>query len=118
MKHFLSVLVLAVVFSACSSQRLRYSAEVETGGSSKKFQFEKSYDVGGGIPVWCGLSAIFWGGACWYYLAMPTVSEEQRVREEGEAALKNAMRANSYSVKSFKTERVSWKEAAESARLD
>ena len=115
MKHAL-VLVTLLSFSACATQRLRYTAQFETEGAAKRFEFQKSYEVGGGIPTLCGLTAIFFGGACWYYLVMPTVPDQAQAAKDGEAALKKLLGEKPYAVKGTAVDLMGWDEAAETSK--
>jgi hypothetical protein len=62
--------------------RLQVKAPYKSAQGSGTMIYEKSYDVGGGMPLWCGLTAIFYGGACWAYLGMPFVPQEERIVKE------------------------------------
>lgn len=113
-------IVAAALFfslSACSSMRLRYGAQVESDGQEKRFTYENSYDVGGGIPTICALTAIFLGGACWYYLVMPTVPDQKKAQDDGEAALKKEMGQKLYSVKSYQVDLHGWKSEPPAAAM-
>lgn len=103
------LVILSLSFVSCSSIRLQYDADVQTkDGKAGQFHFEKSYNVGGGQPLWCGLSFIFFGGACWYYLVMPTVPEKHILEADAEAALQKKLGSSPVSTENVKIDQVSW----------
>lgn len=70
--------------------------------------YERSYDVGGGMPLWCGLSAIFYGGACWVYLAMPIVPQEQKLLKDATEELNAKLGSMDAVLESPEVRRLSW----------
>ena len=104
--------VLFSVFSACSTIRMRYDADIETAaGKTGTYRFEKSYDVSGGQSVFCGLSAIFFGGACWFYLVMPTTLQISTVTADAEKALNQDLGNNEATIQSFRVKSSGWNDA-------
>ena len=77
-----SVFLILLLALSCSTMRLQVKAPYKSAQGSGTMIYEKSYDVGGGMPLWCGLTAIFYGGACWAYLGMPFVPQEERIVKE------------------------------------
>ncbi|MFL5785604.1 MAG: hypothetical protein ACJ76H_13390 [Bacteriovoracaceae bacterium] len=74
----LSLLFFLMIFTACSTIRMQVKAPYKSSQGNGHVTYERSYPVGGGMPLWCGLTAIFYGGACWAYLGMPFVPMEER----------------------------------------
>lgn len=90
--HNLTTAVIAVafsLFSSCSSIRLRAEAPIQDESHGVGIvTFEKSYSTGS-FSALCPLTAIFFGGACWFYLTMPTTKQKEQVIYDAESALIN-----------------------------
>ena len=73
-------LILAVILlSSCSSVRLRHEALVKNKqGQHKKYVYEKSYSTGS-LPLYCGITGIFYGGYCWKYRYLPDVEMKHKL---------------------------------------
>lgn len=92
---------------------MRYDAELKTeDGRTGSYTFEKSYDISA-IPLFCGLTVIFFGGACWYYLVMPTVPQENQTHKDALKKLDELLSNSSYEVLSTHIDKMSWTEARE-----
>lgn len=110
----LAFIVLCLFMMGCSSIRMNYSADLNLeNGQEAKFSFKKSYDVSGGIPLFCGLTAIFLGGACWYYLAMPTVPQERQFEEDAKVELNKKVTKSKFTISSQKIERDGWSDKSD-----
>jgi hypothetical protein len=75
-----AVLTFAIIFfiASCSSSHLRYRAKYNTTeGKTGIVTYEHTYGVAPIYSQLCIVTGIFWGGACWYYLAMPTVNQTE-----------------------------------------
>lgn len=103
----LGAMLLATVFG-CSSMRLQYAAKIETtDGKRGKFTYEKSYNTRS-LKIWCPLTAIFYGGACWFYLVMPTTGDNEIARSDAYESLDQLIGDGKYVIKSEKLSRLSW----------
>lgn len=92
----ISLALTLVLLSSCSSIRMQYYTEIKTTeGKTAKFRYRQSYDVSPHDTL-CGLTAIFLGGACWFYLVMPTVNQQQAIREDGERELSKQLKGGKY----------------------
>ncbi|MBU6376599.1 MAG: hypothetical protein KGQ59_11425 [Bdellovibrionales bacterium] len=118
-KYFALLSVFVITLSGCSSIRLRYEGEVkDSKGRVGTVSFEKSYDISGGIPVWCGLSAIYFGGACWYYLALPSVRQKKMCREDAQAAIEKKLKTTDFTLEENLVESISWKNKTETLDIE
>ena len=81
---FISVLSAAL---GCSHMTVTYRAKVEADNKeSAQFELRKTYDSS--AMAWtCGLTAIFYGGACWFYLIKPTGGDRAMIRDEARLTL-------------------------------
>lgn len=70
--------------------------------------YERSYPVGGAMPLWCGLSAILYGGACWAYLAMPFVPQQDRFVSDATTELNTKTGTNDSVIENPEVQRISW----------
>lgn len=70
------LLALAVgIGSGCSTTAtvrgtLLYEEAPGVRPTEYRYEATESFDTSG-LAVWCGLTAVFYGGACWAYLALP-----------------------------------------------
>jgi len=78
-------LIFAVFLSSCSSARLKYTGSIITEKTEQpsSFVYEGNYEVGD-LRIWCILTAIFYGGACWAYITLPTESMENGIMSDAE----------------------------------
>lgn len=104
-------LALVLLTSSCSSIRMRYAADLETGDGRKgTYVFEKSYTVET-FPVFCGVTAIFLGGACWFYLVMPTVPQVNKMQNDAHAQLEELLGpSTTYTIRASQTDRMNWED--------
>jgi hypothetical protein len=108
MRSIASTLVIALFLSSCTSIRMQYDAELKTeDGRTGSYVYQKSYDTSS-IAVFCGLSAIFFGGACWYYTVMPTVPQENQTRKDALKNLDSLLKDSNYEVVSSHTDKIGW----------
>lgn len=108
MRSIASALVIALFLSSCTSIRMQYDAELKTeDGRTGSYVYQKSYDTSS-IAVFCGLSAIFFGGACWYYVVMPTVPQENQTSKDALTHLDALLKDSNYEIVSSHTDKISW----------
>jgi len=82
LNHLAGICVMVTLLTGCSTIRMKYSAPYEApGGKTRRAVYEKGYPVGG-IDVLCPLTAVFFGGACWFYTVMPTVRQKNMIRAD------------------------------------
>jgi hypothetical protein len=111
------IAALIFISSGCGSIRMQYGARVEAeNGRTGNFVFEKSYDLGS-LPVLCGLTAIWFGGACWFYLAHPTVPNSNAVRDDAMAKLDEIFGEVPYKLSSVKSDKTSWSNMPEESKF-
>ncbi len=91
--------------------RLQLKSPYKSAQGGGSLIYERSYDVGGGMPLWCGLTAIFYGGACWAYLAMPFVPHEERLVKDAIAELQAKLRSADAIIEAPVVKRLSWSSA-------
>lgn len=82
------------------------------------FRFEKSYDISGGQPILCFTTAIFFGGACWYYLAMPTVNQTKKVEKDAIDYLIQQPDGLDYSIVRDQIDQTGWSEKPTQTKID
>lgn len=63
------------------------------------------------MPLWCGLTAIFYGGACWVYLAMPFVPAENQIAKDATDIVNTKLGANDVVLECPEVKRLSWSSA-------
>ena len=113
----LGSLSTAFCLVSCSSIRMSYDASIKTeDGREGQFKMKKSYDVGA-EPVLCGLTGIFLGGACWYYLAMPTTNQERQIEADSEQELSKTLKNGKFSVVSKSVTQDGWTDKPKESTL-
>ncbi len=60
------------------------------------------------MPLWCGLSVIFYGGACWAYLAMPFVPQQDKFIQDATTELNLKIGSQDSLILTPQIERISW----------
>lgn len=118
MKTFIVFIGLLTFLLSCGTMRLKMKAPYKTTQGSGTMVYERSYDVGGGMPLWCGLTAIFYGGACWAYLAMPFVPQEKAFVKDATEALNEELGTSEAVLESPEVERLSWTSAETFVQLN
>ena len=85
---------LALLLCSCTSVQTRTKGDLlvykDEQAKPEIYGYEavESHDIGG-LALWCGFTAIFYGGACWGYLAQPGETERRKAIEHAkEDALK------------------------------
>jgi len=96
---------------SCSTIRLQVKSPYKSSQGSGHVTYERSYDVGGGMPLWCGLSAIFYGGACWAYLGMPFVPDEEKIVRDATTVLNTKLGSTDAVLTTPEVKRLSWSSA-------
>ena len=118
MRKLALALLLLVFTTSCSHIRMGYDAQVKReSGAVSAYHFEKTYDTGS-MPTFCGVTAIFLGGACWFYLVMPTTPQEADVTADAKSRLEQLLSPASYEILRPRTDRVSWEEQPEAFELE
>lgn len=107
MKLFLSLFLLV----SCGTMRLQVKAPYKSSQGTGHVTYERSYAVGGGMPLWCGLTAIFYGGACWAYLGMPFVPQEKKAVSDATSVVNSKLGATDVVLEDPIVKRISWSSA-------
>ncbi len=102
-----SLLIFAML--GCTSIRMRYEADVENGdnGEAGHYTYEKSYSTTGSA-VSCWISAVFYGGWCWTYLAKPWGNETGALISDAQTELHSRYKFGQIILKSESTMKVNW----------
>lgn len=87
---FFHLLSLTTILASCSSMHMKMDSAYESPKGKGKVTFEKTYDLAS-FPYICGATAIFFGGGCWAYLAMPMVPQEQEFLDDAKKSLKEKL---------------------------
>lgn len=117
MRSIASILVIALLSTSCTSIRMQYDAELKTeDGRTGSYVYQKSYDTSS-FALFCGLTVIFFGGACWYYTVMPSVPQEKQTRKDALNELDALLKNSSYEILSSHTDKVSWQDSREASDL-
>jgi hypothetical protein len=106
----LKVLLLSLLFClySCSTIRMRHEGQFKTpSGKSGSHSYEKSYDVGS-LNVWCWLTGLAYGGACWLYLTYPKDRHINRVRLDATSDLMSEIKSADIEWTDDIVYRVSW----------
>ncbi len=96
-----------MVFS-CSTIRMQVKSPYKSAQGNGFMIYERSYSVGGGMPLWCGLSAIFYGGACWAYLGMPFVPQEDKIIKDATTVVRSKLGSEDVMLEKPEVKRLSW----------
>lgn len=117
MKHMMKMIFAAVslsLFSAgCGTIRLNYSATAKDQvGNLQTVSVEKSYPVEGGIKSLCYLTAIGFGGACWYYLVMPTTTQKRTFAAEVPEIIRRNTNVDLTDFSKERIKKASWEDEA------
>lgn len=106
------LILFSLLFTmACSTIRIQVKSPYKSSQGTGHVTYERSYDVGGGMPLWCGLSAIFYGGACWAYLGMPYVPDEEKIVKDATTVLNTKLGSTDAVLESPEVKRLSWSSA-------
>jgi hypothetical protein len=113
-----TLLILLIAALGCSTIRLNYQSKFEAADGRKgQYHMVKSYEIGGPYSTLCPLTAIFIGGACWFYLVMPTVNQTQEIEADAETKLNQTLGAGKYKIVSSSVERESWRQDEEISQV-
>jgi len=97
---------------ACSNMRLRYTAKMASPkGEEQLVKLEKSYPVGGSYKTLCYVTAIAFGGSCWFYLVMPTTDQKEQFRTDAKRILSKHFSNDKLVLKDEWIGGVSWENA-------
>jgi hypothetical protein len=111
------LLALCLFTLSCTSIRMKYESTVEVDGQANTFTYVNTYPVGGAYSSLCYISAIAFGGSCWYYLVMPTVLQKSMIIEEAQNKLATKMVGKSYQEDFTRVSKVSFDEGPEELNL-
>lgn len=102
-------LLLAIfIFNSCSYMNLKYDAQIKTKrGDVKQFSHNGLFEVGG-LKTWCWITGVFYGGACWAYLALPFDKKEKQMIGVSRMTMDDIYGANNYTVVTEEVSRESW----------
>ena len=113
MKKYISFLALTCLLISCSSVRMKYDGEFKTGdGRSGKYVYERSYEVKT-LRLWCIITGIVYGGACWGYLILPTSNMKEAFHKDAEAKLLELSKAQNVSFDPANARFLSWDDAVD-----
>lgn len=104
-------LLLPILSLSCSTMRLQVKAPYKSAQGSGTMIYERSYDVGGGMPFWCALTAIIYGGACWAYVIMPFVPQEERLVKDATEVMNDKLGSTDTVLENPEVKRLSWTSA-------
>lgn len=107
-----------LVVMACGTIRLQVKSPYKSSQGTGFITYERTYDVSGGMPFWCGLSAIFYGGACWAYLLMPFPPDKEHVLKDATADLNSQLSSTDAVLEAPEIKRLSWWSAETYISLD
>jgi len=106
---FLALTIVCSFNVGCNTLRLRYMATSQDSPKGpQNVHVEKSYPVGGAIVPLCYITAIFYGGACWFYTVMPTVLQKNKIKEDARKLAAKQLSIPPESLKDETVERISW----------
>lgn len=115
MKVF-KLIALIALFTSCTTVTLQHEGTLkDSNGKLKKFTYLKGYGTER-MPVYCGISAIFYGGYCWNYLAMPELDQKKALLNDSTSALDKKLGKGKYQIIEDSVDRRSWNNRV--ARLD
>ncbi len=107
MKTILLVMLVFLSFS-CSTIRMQVKAPYKSSQGNGHVTYERSYSVGGGMPLWCGLTVIFYGGACWAYVGMPFVPHENMIIKDATTVVRTKLGSQDAVLENPEVKRLSW----------
>lgn len=111
MKTKMLLIVITAFTLSCSTMRLQVKSPYKSAQGNGVLIYERSYDVGGGMPLWCGLTAIFYGGACWAYLGMPFVPQEEKAVKDATTTVNEKLGSADAVLERPEVTRLSWTSA-------
>jgi hypothetical protein len=109
-------ILLAMTFvSSCSSIRMGYHGPVKNtdGQELGSFAFEKSYSTSN-LQLWCIITGIIYGGACWAYLAMPLTNQRKEFHRDALEKLKLQTGQNNIDFNYDGIKQINWENRDES----
>ena len=119
-------LAFIALSSGCATFRAEYRATIIAKASADAemkehtFVYEESRPTE--LRLWCALTAVIDGGACWAYLGLPYEEDEERIAENGRRALEPALCSAGmepdFTILSEAVSRVSYNEGPSTATLD
>lgn len=113
-----TLLTVICLTSSCGTIRMQYDARVKAeDGKVADYHYEKSYDLAN-QPAICALTGIFFGGACWFYLAMPNTKHEDAVIADANDELKVLLKDKKYELSKVSTDKRSWSDQKETSSLN
>lgn len=112
----LMIVVMLFLISACSSTRIRYDADVKICDQRIRYTYTKSYS-NGAWPIICGVTSWYLGGACWFYLAMPTVPQRALIKSDGLSNLHSLAEKRPFEIENESIMRESWSREPASSNL-
>ncbi len=119
MKFFKSlILILMTLYvTSCSTMTVNYEAnlEVNSKGAGK---FSAIRTVPNKMYIPCIITGIFYGGACWANLLMPTNQQRMDLFDQMRSALDNRLGSGTYNIVSEKMYRSSWSATLSSEKLE
>lgn len=121
MRNFLMLTLVLALSNGCSSIRMNYEAEIETQKQgvpeTKTVHYAASYELSP-TPTLCGLTAIFLGGYCWFYLTMPTGNYTQAVKNDALKKLSSELKGGSYQVRDQRVFQKGWADEKEEFSIE
>ena len=108
MKTKIFILTLVIIFSSCSTIRLRHKSRFLIPNQKQgEFQFTQSIPVGS-LQTWCLLTGIIYGGACWVYLGLPSESQKNEIDKNARIRLASLIRTDEFELSDVSVSKLSW----------
>jgi hypothetical protein len=106
--------ILLFLLSSCSTVRLGYQGAVkdQDGNEVGSFAMEKSYSTSN-MQLWCIITGIIYGGACWGYLIMPTTNQRKEFHRDALARIKEKTGRDNLQFHYDGIKKVSWESSEE-----
>ncbi len=102
-----TLILLMSLLVGCSHATFQYEANLrhDTLGD---YEFVYSNTYATDNEMWCGFTAVLYGGACWSYLAMPNSEQTELLTFNALSELKKQIGDNSYQIIRSRVSRINW----------
>lgn len=117
MKNSFIVLALLIFINGCSSVRLTYKGNYTSeDGRVGQVTYTNSYPVGK-THVYCLITAVAFGGACWSYFNMPFPEHIDAVSSDAQGFVARQLKTSKVSVTRSYVERINWEDGEEIGKI-
>lgn len=100
-------IVVPVLTVNCTSMNMAYEADLQTEQGPAHFTYERTYKTRG--YAWaCGLTAIFYGGWCWFYFAKPKTSDKREIMADAQEEIRTKYHLDKFEIRSEFAHKRSW----------